>query len=532
MLREVSKDWSALKLNTNTPKKEITDYIQKERIANFESLIYFTQLFYRLRTGRKFELSNPLGRESHYITIAHELIEVIKGNTKRLLINVPPRYGKSELLIHFVAWAMAQFPDSNFLYVSYAHMLASIQTQTIRSIMMLNEYRDLFNIGLKSDSTAKDNFKTSYEGTVYAAGAGGTITGLGAGIKECDRFGGAVVIDDIHKPNDIHSDIIRQSVIDWYDQTLLSRLNDPVNTPIICLGQRLHEDDLIAKLIKSNEWKCVILPAIDEAGNALHPKMHDINALKKMSHDQPYVYASQYQQNPIPAGGTIFKSDWFKLLDNEPEIISTFITVDSAETDKSYNDATVFSFWGLYQVVTSGIPIDDLYALHWIDCREMRIEAADLEQELITFYTGCMRHKVQPKFIAIEKKSTGVTLAGALKRIQGLSILEVLRTSASGSKTTRFIEMQEYIAKGLVSLPTYGRHVSTVMKHMESITANDTHAFDDIADTAYDAVKIALIDRSARLFVSKEKLEQTHILAKQVMASQSKFLQLRRDRKR
>ena len=73
-----------------------------------------------------------------------------------------------------------------------------------------------------------------------------------------------------------------------------------------------------------------------------------------MQEKSPYVFSSQFQQNPIPAGGSIFKPDWFVTLDFEPEILMTFITADTAETNKSYNDATVFCFWGLYEIETMG----------------------------------------------------------------------------------------------------------------------------------------------------------------------------------
>ena len=129
---------------------------QRDRLSG--SLLKFTQDFFYLRTGRLFELSEPVGRESHYITICRALIRVMKGETTRLVINVPPRYGKTELLIHFVAWAMAQFPDSNFLYVSYSLGLAKKQTKTIRSIMAMSEYRDLFGFTLSDDTAAAREF--------------------------------------------------------------------------------------------------------------------------------------------------------------------------------------------------------------------------------------------------------------------------------------------------------------------------------------------------------------------------------------
>lgn len=467
--------------------------LEKERTRLLSSLIEFTQDFYFLRTGRRFELSQPDGRESHYLTICRELIKVVQGETKRLIINVPPRYGKSELLIHFVAWAAAMFQDSNFIYVSYGQMLAQKQTETIRQIMQMQEYQAIFGVRLKDDSTAKGNFSTTKNGVVYATGAGGTITGFGAGIQNCPRFGGAIIIDDIHKPDEVASDVIRKSVNEWYNGTLQSRTNSP-DTPIILIGQRLHEDDLIANLIKTEEWKCVIIPALDSNDNALHPGMHTAATLKKMRKEMPYVFASQYQQNPQPPGGSIFKGEWFKLENIEPHILGTFITVDTAETSKSYNDASVFSFWGIYKIVNHGIETD-LYGLHWIDCYEIRVEPKDLQDEFIQFYSRCMRHRVKPQCIAIEKKSTGVTLASILKDLKGLRVIEIERTRASGSKTDRFIEMQPYISQGYISLPANGKHTKECLKHMEKITANDTHAFDDICDTVYDAVRLAFIDK-------------------------------------
>ncbi len=102
--------------------------LAKLRATHFSDLLLFTRTFFQVRTGRKFDLSQPPGRESHYVTIARALERVIQGKSKRLIINVPPRYGKTEMVIHFITWAMARFPNSNFLYVSYSLSLAKKQT--------------------------------------------------------------------------------------------------------------------------------------------------------------------------------------------------------------------------------------------------------------------------------------------------------------------------------------------------------------------------------------------------------------------
>jgi predicted phage terminase large subunit-like protein len=388
---------------------------------------------------------------------------------------------------------LSQFPDSNFLYVSYGLGLAKKQTQTIRQILQLPHFRETFGVQLSDESSAKDNFETTAGGSVYAAGADGTITGRGAGIQGAGRFGGAIIIDDIHKPSEVTSDTMRNSINDWYANTLQSRTNSP-STPIIFIGQRLHEDDLAANLIKSGEWTTLILPALDDAGNILHPKMHDLRSLLKIKETSPYEFASQYQQNPQPSGGGIFKPEWFYLTDEDPEILETFITADTAETTKDYNDATVFSFWGLYKIKNAFVETDS-YALHWIDCVELRVEPKDLQPCFLAFYADCMRYKIKPRFVAIEKKSTGVTLISSIKEIRGLQVREIERTKSSGSKITRFLDTQPYVAQQLISLPRLGKHTPLCLDHCAKITANNTHRFDDIADTLADAVRLALIDK-------------------------------------
>ena len=457
------------------------------------SLLFFTQFFFKQRTGKDFRLSHPHGREGHTIQICRQLTRIFYGELNKLKINIPPRYSKTELIIHFVAWGMAHYPDSNFIYTSYSHSLAAKQTAIIRDIISLPMYRRLFGVEISDTTSAKDNFETTAGGSVYGVGSGGTITGRGAGIMGCDRFGGAFLMDDMHKPDEAQSDVPRESVIDWYDNTAQSRMNNGVSTPQILIGQRVHEEDLPATLTEAKGWHPLILPALDSQKNALYPEMHDADTLLKMQTDMPYVFAAQYQQEPQPAGGGIFKPEWFYLVDEYPNILVTFVTADTAETEKTYNDATVFSFWGLYKIEQAHVE-SNLYGLQWIDCNEIWIEPKDLESEFLQFYAKCMRFHVKPSLAAIEKKSTGVTLVSILNKMQGIRILDIERTRASGNKTSRFLECQPIIVKKQVSLLRNAKHTNMCLEHCRKITANDTHARDDIADTMADAIKIALID--------------------------------------
>jgi len=461
------------------------------------SLLLFIRTFFQLRTGREFALPEPVGRECHIVTICRELTKVFYLETNRLLINVPPGHYKSTILSYFVAWCFAHYGDCQFLYISYAHDLAAKHTANIKGIMQLPYYKKLFNVEISRDSSAKDDFKTTAGGAVKAFGSSGGITGQDAGLPNQNRFTGAGIMDDMHKPDEVHSDSVRKKVITNYEETILPRPRAP-NVPLLLIAQVLHEDDLTYYFRENRDggnWKKVVLAARDEVGNILNPMATSKAMLDGFEKYQPYMYASQYQQNAIPSGGGIFKKDDFYLMHEDPDIIATFITCDTAETEKTCNDASVFSFWGLYKLNDFHREINQ-YALHWIDCEEMRVQPSELEAEFLQFYSRCMTYKVKPSFAAIEKKSTGVTLISVLGKIRGLNIRPIERPAHSGSKIDRFLNIQYHVRKGLISLPKFARHTEMCIKHCSKITANNSHAFDDIADTLYDGVKIALIDQS------------------------------------
>lgn len=481
------------------------------------SLLLFTQTFFRILNSRDFELSHPVSRESHFITICKELTLVKDMQTSRLIINVPPGHGKSTLLTYFVAWCLAQYPDSQFLYISYSKTLAAKHTAIIKTIMSFPAYREIFGVEIRKDSNAKDAFQTLQGGSVRAFGSAGSITGQDAGLPNLERFSGAVIMDDMHKPDEVHSDGVREGVINNYKQTVKPRLRGP-NVPMIFIGQRLHEADLPAHLLSGEDgypWKKVILEAVDKAGNILYPEVTSQFMIDNAATKNIYVFSSQYQQNPQPAGGGIFKKNWFCLVDEEPEMLATFITCDTAETSKSYNDATVFSFFGLYEIETLGHKTGQ-YALHWIDCIELRVEPKDLEGEFSSFYSQCLSYPVQPKMVAIEKKSTGVTLLSILSEMRGLDVIEVARTRSSGSKTDRFLELQPLVAARMVSFPARGKHVQMCIDHVSKITANNTHRHDDIMDTLYDGCKIALIDKT--LYCTKAENKERSDMVKNMNA--------------
>ena len=276
-------------------------------------LYFFSRWMFQARRKYKW-LRSP-----HHKIICDALTRVFTGECKRLIINIPPRYSKTELaVVNFIAWALGQVPDAEFIHASYAAPLALNNSSAVRSMLQHEAYRAIFP-GCVLVSEAKAHWTTTAGGVMYAAGAGGTITGFGAG-KHREGFGGAIIIDDPHKPDEARSDVMRQGVLDWFQNTLESRKNSP-QTPIILIMQRLHEEDLAGWLIEDGngeKWEHVCLPAIQADGTALWPEKHDIETLRRMERAAPYVFAGQYQQRPAPAEGGIIKPDNLQIVDAVP----------------------------------------------------------------------------------------------------------------------------------------------------------------------------------------------------------------------
>lgn len=278
-------------------------------------LLDFTRIMFRETRGADLKL-NP-----HQDAICDALERVVLGRIKRLIINVPPRSGKTELAVkNFMAWTGGLFPDSEFIHASYSKRLAASNTYAVRAIMQSEAYAEIFPwVKLKGDSTAKDEFRTGQGGVFYATGADGTITGYGAG-RMRDGFGGAIIIDDPHKSGEATSGVMRQNVIDWFQMTMESRKNTP-ETPIIVIMQRLHQEDLSGWLLaggNGEEWEHLVIPALTDDETSFWPEQFPLDMLQRQETASRYVFAGQYMQDPVPRGGAMFQREWFNITPAAP----------------------------------------------------------------------------------------------------------------------------------------------------------------------------------------------------------------------
>ncbi|MDO9795670.1 phage terminase large subunit [Glaesserella parasuis] len=284
-------------------------------------LYFFTRWMFLQKRGYKWL------KAKHHQLICEALMRVFNGETKRLIINIPPRYSKTEIaVVNFVAWCFGLVPDCEFIHSSYSAKLAVNNSSNIRSIIQHEAYQEIFpNVVL--DGEAKDHWTTTSGGVFYATGAGGTITGFGAG-KQREGFGGAILIDDPHKADEARSDVMRQNVIDWFQNTVESRKNSPKNTPIIVIMQRLHENDLSGWLLgggNGEEWEHLNLAAITDDGKALWPEKHSIEQLRQMEKAAPYMFAGQYMQRPAPLDGGVFKPSKIEVIEAVPVSVTKWV---------------------------------------------------------------------------------------------------------------------------------------------------------------------------------------------------------------
>lgn len=287
--------------------------LEASRILAYNDLYFFARWMFLRRRGY------PWMRAPHHKQICDALMRVFNGETKRLIINIPPRYSKTELaVVNFIAWALGRVPDAEFIHASYSSALAVNNSVQIRNMVQHEDYQAIFP-GIALAEEAKAHWKTTAGGVMYATGTGGTITGFGAG-KHRPGFGGALVLDDLHKADEARSDTMRQGVIDWFQNTLESRKNSP-ETPIVVIMQRLHEQDIAGWLLdggNGEEWEHLCLSAIKDDGTALWAEKHDIETLRRMEQAAPYVFAGQYRQRPAPPDGGVLKPDQIQIVDAIP----------------------------------------------------------------------------------------------------------------------------------------------------------------------------------------------------------------------
>lgn len=355
----------------NTRKSGTVDPKELLRLEMLTSFEKYTRAMFKAQYKRSFIIAE------HHKKMFEALQDVVDGKCKRLIINIAPRYGKTELVIKsFISWCFALNPKCRFLHLSYSDLLVNDNSETIRNIMSEDLYKALFpQAALASEKGSAKRWKTKAGGELYAVSTQGQVTGFGAGNVDIDPdidkmdggnsiftfddhtnemlsligaqsnvFQGAIVIDDPIKPEDAESDIVRERINTRFENTIRNRTNSR-NTPIIIIMQRLHEHDLCGYLqgIEPGEWRVLSLPVIqtNEKGEeyALWPMKHTLQELYKMREINPLVFDTQYMQDPTPREGLMyseFRTYHPSELPQGPNAVKRWNYTDTADTGADF----------------------------------------------------------------------------------------------------------------------------------------------------------------------------------------------------
>jgi hypothetical protein len=244
----------------------------------------------------------PTYVEPYWLAPILEIYERIRdGEELKVVVQAPPRHGKTDLTLHALAWLLCLDPGRTHAFTTYADALARSKSRKARRLA-----REA-GVPISAESSSANEWRTTLEGGLLATGVGGPLTGHGI-------TGVGVVDDPIKNRQEAESRLIRDRVWDWYDDVFSSRL-EPGSSEII-QATRWHEDDLSGRLLDAGEHELVSLPAIAEddaldslgrkPGEPLWPERYSLERLEKVRELRPFTFASLYQQRPRPRGEYLF----------------------------------------------------------------------------------------------------------------------------------------------------------------------------------------------------------------------------------
>ena len=376
----------------------------------------------------------------HLLFLNRKLVDVAAGRIKRLMVSMPPRHGKSELVSrYFPAWFIGAFPDKRIILVSYEADFAATWGRKARDL--LEEHGpSLFGIRVSGKSSAANRWDIEgHEGGMVTAGVNGPITGKGADI--------GIIDDPVKNDQEAMSVTYQERTYEWYKSTFRTRIQR--DGAIILIMTRWHENDLAGKLLAAQEeegekWEVVSLPAIAEDddplgrefGQPLCPDLFTKDALESIKKAVgSYWWASLYQQRPSPAEGGIFKRNWWQYYRRVPDRFDEIIqSWDMTFKDTKTADFVVGQVWGRKGA--------DKYLLDQVRDR-MDFPATIQAVRTLSAKWPQARAKL------VEDKANGPAVIATLKReISGLIPVE-----PQGSKESRAWAVSPEVEAGNVYLP-------------------------------------------------------------------------------
>ena len=415
-------------------------------------MLFYQKCFALLEPGTEF-LDNW-----HLHAIAEALRRVERGDTRRLIINVPPRAGKSLIVtVAFTAWLLGRNPRLKIICTSYSESLAKAHASAFRTIIRSAWYRQVFPaFQVERGGDRSVETVTTQRGFRYAVSLSGPVLGRGADI---------IIGDDAMSPAAALSDVVRARELNLWNTAHRTRLNSKRRGAIILISQRLHAEDLVGHVLGSGEWERVIIPAIARtperyslgrgafhdraADEVLHAEREPREALDEMRRAMGSMhFAAQYMQDPVPPDGNLLHRAWLSYFKEEPESYEVLVaTWDTASTLGETSSYSVGMLWGSVG--------PDYYLL---DVVRGRFEMPELRRKMIACHA-----EWQPDTTLIEDTELGRSLQQDLRRTERWPIL--LRKPKYDKKARLLAQLARF-ENGHVHLPEEAPWLDTYVKEL------------------------------------------------------------------
>ena len=406
----------------------------------------------------------------HHLKLIQVFEDIAAGKKKRVVVNIAPRHGKSELISYLApAWFLGKFPQKKIIMASHTADLAINFGRRVRNLVGSNEYKGIFpQVELQSDSKSASRWGTNFNGEYFAIGVGGALAGRGA-----DLF----IIDDPHSEQDAKQN--KASVFlpawEWFQSGPIQRLMP--GGAIIVVMTRWSKLDLTGQIVSQMEreegvdpWEVIEFPAIKDDGTALWPEFWEIEELlaKKASLDVRY-WNAQYLQKPTSEEGALIKREWWNIWEGNtpPDCEFTIMALDAAQETNNRADFNALTVWGVFfNEETNNFNIILLNAI------KRRLEFPELKKLVLEEYK-----EWQPDSFIVEKKSNGAALYQELRRM-GVPVGEF--TPGKGQdKISRVNAISDLFSAGIVWAPEH-RWAKEVIEECNDFPSG-TH--DDLVDS-------------------------------------------------
>jgi len=511
------------------------DILRGHLLGNFED---FSRFCFKILTGQN------LMHVDYYVILFEAIQTLIDQECTRMIINIPPRAGKTLIVSQFLPlFAWCRNPSGQTILTGFNSDVLAECSGYIRTIMSDDDFRRVFpDVVIDNNKKSVERLGTMSAGVLHAIPTTGKMTGKGAGAL-AEGFAGFMSIDDVIKPDDANSPGERNKINARYGNTLLSRLASET-TPLVIIMQRLHADDLCGFLMKggSNDtFKWLSIPGVvtpdtgsqewydkqiadygythvdpilyelpegdhrtyevkhfegeDQLVSSFWPIRKNIDTLLGMWNKDPYTFYSQYMGMPTSKGKVALTADSLRsyvTLEEFGRFAYTFITADTAATTQTYSDYSVACHWG----VTRGSA--DTRKLVLLDIELGKWTVPDLIVVMREFWKlknieDRNNLTMKPKYFYMEDKSSGLYLNQQFLKDKSVRVKPVPRDgTANNDKFSRFLNTVPYFDAGRIILPRHHEHIDHFRLELLGQTElGPSTGHDDCADNVADAAGIA-----------------------------------------